>query len=395
MAKRHIQKIDLVPEWLRHTIAEAATEETGQSIPTTGPREHGFKVVDPFAPQQKGGAPMIRRIKAEFYEDPDNGSAVVQLAWEGTTPPVLEFYKKYSSAKDAENVFSSLLKELRQIESYVDTNPAKAKDKVTELFDEYKGQSDIMNATPAAGTGTRTNTSLHLELAPGWNILNAQGKLVVGFDSEFLKNIFASYKVNDCEPVQSGELVFSTSNRLHCGADNFVASYWRKVKTSDGNIVRNAALISRVGGESYFVTCVPQEDFNLLCAALTPNPIQYGIAYDSLTGRWYKTAAVVERYFSDPNHPEELDRILDYLGKGKKPKEEPKKEDKKDKKDKSDEEKKLDDLLKEGPADEEKSLPLSGEGETAPFAESPTDSKGAPEEDLMSLLQKKASSEAK
>lgn len=383
MAKRPLQKIDLVPDWLRQTIVEAAE---GTAMPAAGPREHGFKVVDPFAPEQKGGTPMVRRIKAEFYEDPENGSAVVQLGWEGTTPPVLEFYKKYASAKDAEGVFSSLLKELRQIESYVDVNPAKAKEKVSELFDEYKGQSDIMNSNPE-GVGSRTNSSLHLELAPGWNILNKQGKLVVGFDGEFLKNIFASYKMAESEPTQTGELVFSTSSRLHCGADNFVASYWRKVKTADGNIVRNAALISRVGGESYFVTNVPQEDFNLLCAALTPNPVQYGIAYDSLTGKWYKTAAVVERYFSDPNHPEELDRILDYLGKGKKA--EPKKEDKK--KGKSDEEKKLDDLLKED-TDEDDSLPLAttpGE-ETKPVAENPTDTSGAPEDDLMNLLKKEA-----
>lgn len=386
MAKRPLQKIDLVPDWVRHTVAEASE---APSVPATGPREHGFKVVDPFAPEQKGGSPMVRRIKAEFYEDQENGSAVVQLAWEGTTPPVLEFYKKYSSAKEAEVTFSALLKDLRQIESYVDVNPGKAREKVKELFDEYKGQSDIMNATPAAGTGTRTNSSLHLELADGWNILNKQGKLVVSFEGKFLQNLFAAYKSEGSEPIQPSELVYSTAGRLHCGADNFVVSYWHKVKTADGNIVRNAALLSRIGGESYFVASVPIDDFNTLCAALTPDPIQYGIAYDSLTGRWYKTAAVVERYFSDPNHPEELDRILEYLGKGKKKSEEkPEKEDKKEKKDKSEEEKKLDDLLKEEP-EEKESLPLANEGETVPI-ENPTDSKGAPEEDLMSLLQKKA-----
>jgi hypothetical protein len=393
MAKRHLQKIDLVPEWLRHTIAEAAAEEAGQVLPKETPREHSFGIVDPWAPAQKGGSPLVRRIKAEFYEDPQSGTAVVQLAWEGTTPPIQEFYKKFASAKDAQNVFASLLKELRQIESYVAVNPTKAKDKVKELFDEYKGQSDPMHTSPSEGTGTRTNTSLHLELAAGWNILNKQGQLVVSFSDEFLTNIFSNYKEATSEPIQSGELTYSTASRPHCGEDNFVASYWRKVKMADGNIVRNAALISRVGGESFFATNVPVEEFNLLCAALTPNPTQYGINYDSVTGRWYKTAAVVERYFSDPNHPEELDRILDYLGKGKgKKAEEPKKEEKKDKKDKSDDEKKLDDLLKESPSKgEEESLPLAGEGETAPV----TKDEGTPEDDLMNLLQKEAKQETK
>lgn len=387
MAKRPIQRIDLVPDWLRHTIAA----ETEQPLKASAPREQGFKVVDPFAPDQKGGTPMVRRIKAEYYEDPDNGSAVVQLAWEGTTPPVLEFYKKYSSAADAEIFFSSMLKELRQIESYVDTNPNKAKEKTKDLFDEYKGQSDIMNASPAGGTGTRTNTSLHQELAAGWNILNKQGKLVVDFEEAFLKNIFASYKEEATDPIQPGELIYTTSNRLHCGADNFVASYWRKVKTADGNILRNAALVSRIGGESYFITNVPVEDFTLLCAALTPDPVHYGITYDSFTGKWCKTAAVVERYFSDPNHPEELDRILDYLGKGKKKPEEKLEDKSKDekKKGKSDEEKKLDDLLKEGPNDNEESLPLAGEGETASLKDDEEGNSGA-QEDLMNLLKKEA-----
>ncbi len=385
MAKRPLQKIDLVPDWLRQTIVEAA--ETAQPMPTAAPREHGFKVVDPFAPEQKGNAPMVRRIKAEFYEDPDNGTAVVQLGWEGTTPPVLEFYKKFASAKDAEVVFSSMLKELRQIESYVDANPAKAKEKVTELFDEYKGQSDIMNSNPE-GVGSRTNSSLYLELTPGWSILNKQGKLVVSFDGEFLKNVFANYKVAESSPIQSGELVYSTASRLHCGADNFVASYWRKVATADGNIVRNAALISRVGGESYFLTNIPEGKFTLLCTALTPDPLHYGIAYDSVTGQWYKTAGGVfqQFFYSDK---EELESYLLHMDKSKgKPKAEDKKEDKKDKKDKSDEEKKLDDLLKED-TDEEDSLPLA----TAPDAESEPvgkDDAGTSEEDLMNLLKKEA-----
>jgi len=391
MAKRPTQKIDLVPDWLRHTIAVEAAEEAGQVLPSSGSREHSFGIVDPWAPSQKGGTPLVRRIKAELYEDPESGTAVVQLAWEGTTPPIQEFYKKFASAKDAQNVFSSMLKELRQVESYAAANPALAKEKVKELFDEFKGQSDPMHTSPSEGTGTRTNTSLHLELATGWSILNKQGQLVVSFSDDFLTNIFSNYKEVASEPTQHGELVYATSSRPHCGEDNFVASYWRKVKMADGNIVRNAALVSRVGGESFFATNVPVEEFNLLCAALTPDPIQYGIAYDSVTGKWYKTAAVVERYFSDPQHPEELDRILDYLGKGKGKKAEEPKEEKKDKKDKSDEEAKLDDLLKEEPEKgDEESLPLAGEGETAPLDEA-----GSPEDDLMNLLKKKAEQETK
>jgi hypothetical protein len=373
MANRPIKKIDLVPTWIRQAIADnavpTAPAPATPAAPTTqGPREHGFKVVDPFAPG-KGTESMIRRIKAEFFEDPESGTAVVQLGWEGTQPQVLEFYKKFASAKDADVVFSEMLKQLRQIESYVDTNPDKAKEKVTELFDEYKGQSDPMVSAPGEGTGSRSNSSLHTKIADGWEVINREGKLTVHFSDDFLATVFANYKEASATPVSSGEYVYSTSSRPHCGADNFVISYWRKAKTSDGNIIRNAAMISRLGGETFLVAGIPMEEYNTLCAALTPAPEHYGISYDSVTDQWVKVAAVVERYFSTT--PEELDRILDYLGKGKKgPAEEamPKKDKKeKEEKPKSDEEAKLDELLNESPENVDQSMPLAGEGGTEPM----------------------------
>jgi len=384
---RSIKKIDLVPTWIRQALADEATPGEAAVVPSNGPREHGFKVVDPFAPG-KADQPMVRRLKAEFFEDPESGTAVVQLGWEGTTPPVLEFYKKFASAKDAEVVFSNMLKELRQIESYVDTNPDKAKAKVEELFDEYKGQSDPMVGAPGEGTGSRSNSSLHTEIIKGWEVINKEGKLVVSFSDDFLTNLFVDRQEVSAAPVREGEYVYSTASRPHCGADNFVVSYWRKAQTSDGNIVRNAAMISRIGGETFMVGGMPLEEYNILCAALTPNPSHYGISYDSVTGQWIKTAAVVERYFSDPNHPEELDRILDYLGKGKgkKSEEGPKKEKAKEEEPKSAEEKKLDDLLNEEPKVEE-SLPLAGEGETAPIG---NDTEASPEDEIADLLKKEA-----
>lgn len=365
-----IQKVNLIPDWVRYVVAENMVKEP--------PVSHGFSIVDPFAQ----GDNTIRKIKAELYKDPESGAGVVQLSWEGTTPPVMEFEKKYASAKEAEVVFSSMLEELRKVESYVEADPAKAKEKVKALFDEYKGKSDKLPSGGSSG-GAGSEKSLNSSLADGWNIINKEGKLVVDFSKEFLTSAFSGYKHADSLPTQQGEFVYSTSSRLHCGNDNYVISYWRKVQTADGNIVRNAALISRVGGESYFLTKVSADDYNLICAALTPDPLHYGISYDSVTGKWYKTAAVVERYFSDPNHPEELDRILDFLGKGKKAKpseeipglEKSKKEEKPEKEEK--------------PKETEESLPLGGIEETKPLGEGEIP-EGTPEEQLAELLKKES-----
>lgn len=370
--KRAIQKVDLIPDWIRITAAENMVKEP--------PVSHGFSIIDPFAQ----GDTTIRKIKAELYKDPESGAGVVQLAWEGTTPPVLEFEKKYASSKEAEAVFSSMLEELRKIESYVEADPAKAKEKVKALFDEYKGKSDKLpsgGSSGGAGSEKSLNSSLHLEIAKGWNILNKEGRLVVDFSESFLSDIFSNYKVAESLPTCPGEFTYITSSRQHCGNDNYVISYWRKTETTDGNIIRNAALVSRVGGESYLLTGVSLENYNLICTALTPDPIHYGISYDSVTGKWYKTAAVVERYFSDPEHPEELDRILDFLGKGKKkpaedllaPEKAPKKEEKEEK-----------------PSKEEETLPLGGVEETAPLGEG-AEQGGSPEEQLAELLKKEAS----
>jgi hypothetical protein len=282
-------------------------------------------------------------------------------------------------------VHSEMLKELGQVASYAETNPDKAKTKAKELFDKYKGESDPLMAAPGAGTGSRSNSSLHTEIAKGWEVINKEGKLSVSFSDDFLANVFSGYKEVSATPITSGEYVYSTATRPHCGTDNFVVSYWRKAKTSDGNIVRNAAMVSRAGGETFLVSNISLEDYNILCSALTPSPTHYGISYDSITDQWIKVAAVVERYFS--SSPEELDKILDYLGKGKKAPADEMKPMKKEKEEKpSDEDKKLDELLNEEPGKgpEDESLPLAGEGQTAPMGG------GSNDQDLADLLKKEA-----
>lgn len=384
MAKRALQKIDLVPDWLRQTI----TTEADASMSSVVREAKTFEIVDPYAPDSKEGS-LIRKLKAELYADP-NGPSVVQLSWDGTTPAELEYEQKFSTSRDAELTYSELKKGLNNVQSYVKVDPTRAKTLGKELLEQYRGKSDPIKSSPSVGT--RTNTSLHLEIKKGWDILNKQGRLLVAFTDEFLSDLLSSYKPVSSIPSRSGEMVYTSSSRQHCGLDNFIVSYWRKADTDDGNIIRNAAMISRVGGESYVVSGISTEDYNILCAALTPEPNQYGIAYDSVTGCWYKTAAVVERYFSDPNHPEELDRILDYLGKGKakkaEPEERPEKKEKAEKEEKKEtsEDKKLDELL-EGTSPSEESLPLAGEGETVPLGEA---AGGSAEKELMDLLKKEA-----
>jgi hypothetical protein len=393
MAHRPIKKIDLVPTWIREAVADtmqpgepSQAELPGAPKPmTNGPTKQSFSIVDPYAPG-KGEQTIMRSVKAEYNEDPESGTTVVQLGWEGTQPPIPIFYKKFASSNDARMVSSEMLKELGQIASYAETNPDKAKTKAKELFDKYKGQSDPIMSAPGEGTGSRSNSSLHTKIADGWEVINKEGKLSVSFSDDFLANVFSKYKEASATPVSPSEYIYSTATRPHCGTDDFVVSYWRKAKLSDGNIIRNAAMISRAGGETFLVANIPLEDYNTLCSALTPSPAHYGISYDSITGQWVKTAAVVERYFA--NNADELDKILDYLGKGKKAPEEAKPEKKeKGEKKPSDEEKKLDELLGEplpGESKTEESLPLAGEGQTAPMGG------GSNEQDLADLLKKEA-----
>lgn len=392
MAHRTIKKIDLVPTWIREAIADfsqpgepVTKEPAGAPKPmTNGPIKQSFAIVDPYAPG-KGEVSPVRRVKAEYTEDPESGTTIVQLGWEGTQPPIPIYYKKFASSNDAHLSHSKMIKDLTQVASYAETNPDKAKTKAKELFDKYKGESDPLMSAPGEGTGSRSNSSLHMEIAKGWEIINKEGTLSVSFSDDFLANVFSSYKEVSATPITSGEYVYSTATRNHCGTDNFVVSYWRKAKTADGNIVRNAAMISRAGGETFLVANISLEDYNTLCSALTPSPTHYGISYDSITNQWVKVAAVVERYFS--SSPEELDKILDYLGKGKKaPAEEEMKPEKKEKKEKpGEEDKKLDELLNEAPdKGVEESLPLAGEGQTAPIGG------GSNDQDLADLLKKEA-----
>ena len=367
MAKRYLQKIDLVPEWLREVIATDGAEQAGMPAPKNPSTKHEFSIIDPKAP----GEAQVRQMQASLYEDPRTGKGVVQLAWSGTTPPLYEFEKEYPNRADASVAFGKMLEELRGIEKISD--PAIAKEKVAELFDEYKKKTD----SPRTGHSEKVvNTSL----ADGWNIIEKEGKLVVDFSDDFLMGVLADHKVADSMPIQPAEYTYSTASRLHCGSDNFVISYWRKTQTSDGNIVRNATLISRVGGGSQLVTGMPLTTYNLLCAALTPNPKHYDISYDSVTGKWHKTANAATFLTSTP---EELQMVLEYLGKGKKP---PKSEEalpelEPEKKGKEEKE----------PKAGEESLPIGGEG-TTPIGEGGMEAagEGSPEEQLMDLLKKES-----
>lgn len=354
-------------------------EETPEATPKAEPpTSHEFRV-----PNIGGVEPSERKIAAELYKDP-GGQAVVQLVWKGATSPIFEFSKKYSTWKDAEMVFSSLLSELKKVESYIDVDPGRAKENVEKLLDEYRGKSD----TPHAGAEVGTKTMSVLEIDNGWNIISKQGKLEVSFSDDFLKKALSRFNPINDTPVNLSEQVYSTSSRQHCGTDNFVVSYWKKVNTSEGNIIRNAALVSRIGGSSYFVSGITVDEYNTLCTALTPNPKHYGIAYDSVTSSWFRdqvdikasakevVAMVVERLSGSPEEIAEYDKL------------------KKNKEDAP-----MTDMPKDEKSpkeDEEESLPLSDAEATAPLPESgepPAEDKNL-EQDLAEMigLTKKAES---
>lgn len=367
MSKRPLNKIDLVPDWIRQTVAAAEAAEKGIEAPKDPSTKHEFSVVDPLAP---GKEPLSRKIEASLYEDKESGTAVVQIKWVGVADPAgLIFEKKYSNFAAASAAFGDLLGKMRKVSEIPD--PDVAREKVSELFDEFSKATDPLR------TGHSTKV-VNTSLTDGWDIVEKEGKLSVEFSDEFLGSVLKKYAAQDSDPIQPGEMTYSTSSKLHCGSDNFVVSYWRKVKTADGNIIRNAALVSRIGGKSFFVKNIPLKDYNLLCAALTPAHGHYGISYDSIAGKWIKTANFAAFLASKP---EEIQMILDYLKGGAKP------EGELELKPKGKEEKKEEESEETTEVTPE-SLPIP---ESATEEAAPAEGGELPEDQLMDLIKKEAS----
>ena len=365
--KKPIQKINLVADWLRQVVAEEGLLAPKQPGTVTD-----FSLVKPEAIKgAKGLKPSTLVLKLDAVKDPERARII--LAWDGNEEGGKVMDKQYSSLADAEATFNKLKEKLAAIAVDVTANPEQAQTRLTELLSEKEFQSDPSSQSHP-GTASERSSTLHSEIAKGWNIINKEGKLLVDFSKEFLSEAFKNYKAAESSPIREGEFVYSTASRQHCGSDNFVISYWRKVATRDGNILRNAALISRIGGESYFLTNVPVEKYNAMCDALTPDPIQYGIEYDSVTGQCYKTAkSAIIQFFADTK--EELDKILEHLGKGKVPKSEdiegegPKEED-----------------LEEGAGEEKEggeTLPVGDVKETTPLGGEEGESGKSPLEELL------------
>ena len=367
MSERPIQKIDLVPDWLRHVVAEQ--EEVSYKEP---PRKKDFTLIMPTATKNAQGAFPTHKLVVKI--DPIPSWAAVSLKWEGN---VSEWEKK-TSPREAEMLFNTAMEGCQRASSLVEVDPERAQEELVTTL-KLLGPSDAL-AHGGSSSGAGSEKSL-LKIAEGWNVIEKEGKMSVDFSDDFLTNVLKDYKVQDSEPVQPGEIVYSTASRPHCGSDDFVVSYWRKVKTADGNIVRNASLVSRMGGKSFFVSGISVDGYNELCSALTPSHKHYGISYDSVTGRWIKTAGekdvVIERVFF---------KTVDDAIKWKQEAEGKKKGEESPEpiEDKGKEE-------KDGEAAEgTESLPIGAE-ESLPVSESPAEAAatgGSPEEQLMDLLKK-------
>lgn len=378
---RPLTKIDMVPDWIREALLDTAPEAIdGAPAAAPAPSSQALKAVKrEFVLPTMGDKDFSKNVVAELFEDVPSATAVVKVrnAQAASEDQGLIYEKRFPNVLEAHTAWKDIIDNLTKFSSYEKSEvvPDNVKKEAMAYISNLRSQSDIR----PTGSSSRTMS----ELAPGWTIVSSQDHLLVSFSDEFLKKALHKFKNVDDAPAEVVEQVYSTATRQHIGADNFVVSHWKKVKTEDGNIVRNAALISRLGGESYFVSGVSVDDYNSLCSYLTPNPVDYGIVYDSVTSAWYQgnadvksnlkglVAMVVERISGSPEEIAEYDKLK---GKGKAAPE-------------------LD--LSEPAGDkpsEKESLPL-GEEATAPtseaLGEAPTEEKSS-EQDLMDLLKKEA-----
>jgi len=304
MAKRPIQKMDLVPEWLRQTIAEDAP------LFKTGAHADIESLPDPYVAEGMVGQARAMSLDS-LIAAPGAGHSAVTLSWkDGDTL----YTKNHETAEDAAMDYTTKLATLKKLEKDAN-NPGTAgrvsrkedvKKAIKAELDKWKAMSDPFKAQ---GTGLRGNSSIHEEIVAGWNVIEKTGQLHVEFSEEFLSTILTKFKKEASIPNHIGEVTYSTSSRQHCGSDNFVVSYWRKATTEDGNIIRNAAVVSRIEGESHVVSGMSMQEFNTLCASLTPDPKHYGIKYDSVTGKCHKTAGALVEFFW--NTVEELQAWID------------------------------------------------------------------------------------
>lgn len=312
MENRPIRNIDRVPDWIRHTIAadEAGTEEV---------RLHTSQHLSLYIPDPKATSEETKEITVELFIDESNqekGKYEVQLYWAAPAGDRGKLYQKdFKSAGEATLRYNELKKNLQDINALAQTDMSKAKELASDLFTGMESTSDQIITEPSGRPAA--NSSLHQEIVKGWEIINKEGKLLVGFSEEFLNNSFRRYKRPLGEPIQPSERVYSTTTKLHCGVDNFIVSYWGKVKTSDGNIIRNAILVERFNtSENYFLSGVSKNDFDIICESLTPDPISYGLSYDSITRRWNKISkTILQNIFFDT--VEELIQYKEKTEKGK------------------------------------------------------------------------------
>ena len=291
MPRKEIKKIDMVPEWIRETVA-------GFNIRSV---RREFNVLRP-----KAVGAEASKLVVSLEQDNDSGH--VSVFWDGTLPEgsIKEYYLKLPWI-EAEVKYNGINSKLAEIEA-LKVNPENAKLQLGEYLAELRPSGEASDPNPR-DVGPRTNSSL----IEGWDIIEKEGKLLVRFSNEFLSKLLTQFKKAYSEPTQAAHSTYSTGTKQHCGNDNFVISYWGKVETADGNIIRKAILIDRLGGEKHFVSGVSPKLYNDLCSLLTPAAMQYGIEYDSITGQWIqKTAASIMTFNATG---EELDKIL---GQGKK-----------------------------------------------------------------------------
>jgi hypothetical protein len=362
MSKDFITQGDLVPEWLKHVAGEDIAKEADAEYKSYKGEHHEttFQVPDLQA-ANKEARPLVLFMDASQDKSSDEQEPPLKCEvgafWKGDSQGRSVFSKQCKSIEEAQRLFDGMETQLHKIDALHSVSPDIA---AAQTEDFFKGVQSF--ATPEEVTKTFDSHTMS-SFVPGWDLVSSKNQIKVKFSDEFLKVALRKFKVATENPLGNPTSSFSTDSRTHCGTDNYTISFWSRAYTLEGDILRNAATITRVGNATptLILEEISFKDFNQICSSLTPDANQYGLQYDSVTAKWTKTSgkAVIQNIFFESREDlEDFWKNTKNVGEG--AKKELLKEPKGGEAPESEEEKlepapsiSLEDLMNEGPAEGE------------------------------------------
>jgi len=320
MSKDFITQGDLVPDWLKNLAGEEIAKEANAESQSYKGEHHEttFQVPDLQA-SNKAARQLVLFMDAQQDKSSDEQEPPLKCQvgafWKGDAQGRSIFSRDCKSVEEAQQLFDGMEAQLHKIDALHSVSPEIAAEQTSDFFKGVQAYTSPQEVTKTFDNHTMSS------YAPGWDLVATKNQIRVSFSDEFLKKALAKFKIANENPLGNPHSSYSTDSRVHCGLDNYTVSYWSRAYTPEGDILKNAVAVTRVGNSTPSVVLedVPFKDFNQICSSLTPDANQYGLQYDSVTARWTKTAgkAVIQNiFFESVSDLEEYQKNTKNVGEG-------------------------------------------------------------------------------